>query len=292
MTTTQKSILFLALSLVLTWVVVFGAWAMGWQASPQTATLALALSMFGPAIAALICAFAFEKGRRVEALGLSFKPNWWWLLAWLIPLALAAGAVAFTLLLSGRTYVDIGTTIIAAAEQQDPAQGAQLRDIPHLGLITIAASAIIGGLINTPILTFSEELGWRGYLHHLWRPAGFWRASLATGVVWGIWHAPAILLFGLNYPENRELGVALFVVWCTLLSPIMTLVRDRGGSVWAAGILHGTANAVGGLTLAALSAPGFPWNGIVGIGGFLVLALGVVGVALARPTLAPRSSGA
>jgi membrane protease YdiL (CAAX protease family) len=135
-----------------------------------------------------------------------------------------------------------------------------------------------------PILTLTEELGWRGYLHYLWRPAGFWRASLATGAIWGFWHAPIIYLFGLNYPTERPLGIGLFVIYCMLLAPIMTLVRDRAGTVWAAGLAHGTINAVAGLTIVSLSNPAFPWNGMVGIGGFIALALAVAAIALlARP---------
>ena len=139
-------------------------------------------------------------------------------------------------------------------------------------------------LENGVVLTFSEELGWRGYLHNLWRGAGFWRASLGTGAIWGLWHAPAILLFGLNYPDDRGVGIGLFVAFCMLMSPILTFIRDRGASVWAAGIFHGTFNALGGLTLLTLSNPTFPWNGVVGIGGFAALAVGVAIVALLRPS--------
>jgi uncharacterized protein len=154
----------------------------------------------------------------------------------------------------------------------------------------ICASVIVGALVNAPILTLTEELGWRGYLHDLWRPSGFWRASLGTGAVWGLWHAPAIWFYGLNYPDNAAIGLAMFIVWCMLLSPIMTLVRDRGGSVWAAGLFHGTINAVGGITLSVLSAPVFPWNGIVGIGGFVALALGVLLVVLVQRKQAPAAT--
>jgi hypothetical protein len=62
----------------------------------------------------------------------------------------------------------------------------------------------------------------------------------------------------------------------------MTLIRDRTGSVWAAGLFHGTINAIGGFTMAAVSDPAFPWNGIVGIGGFIALAIGIVIVFLLR----------
>lgn len=279
MSRTAKSIVFLAIAFAVSWGVTIGAHFAGLSRQAQMALPILTLMMTGPAIAALACAFAFEKGRRIEALGLSFKPNAWWLWAWLAPIALAAASVIATVLLSDRSYVDIGAGVRQLAE----AQGQDLSTAPPFLLSTlfiVGASVVLGALINMPILTFTEELGWRGYLYDLWRPGGFWRASLATGAVWGVWHAPAIYLYGLNYPSDRELGVGIFVLFCVLLSPIITLVRERGGSVWAAGLFHGTINAVGGLTLAALSNPVFPWNGIVGLGGFVALALGVGATAL------------
>ncbi|MGQ0532989.1 MAG: CPBP family intramembrane glutamic endopeptidase [Caulobacteraceae bacterium] len=277
MSTTKKSIVFLAIAFAISWAITVGAHFAGLSRSAQMALPILALMMTGPAIAAVICVFAFEKGRRIEALGLRFRPNIWWLFAWLIPIALAAGSVAATVLLSDRGYVDIG----AAARQAAEAQGQDLSAAPPFVLTTpfiVGMSVGLGAVINMPILTFTEELGWRGYLYDLWRPSGFWRASLWAGLVWGVWHAPAIFFYGLNYPSARVLGLALFVAFCVLLSPIITLVRDRGGSVWAAGLFHGTFNAVGGLTIAALSNPVFPWNGIVGIGGFVALAIGVAAV--------------
>lgn len=279
-TTTNKSIAFLALTFTFSWGVAIGGWALGFHNNPGAAIFTLAATMFGPALAALVCAFVFEKNRRVEALGLRFKPNLWWLIAWLIPLALAAASVALTVLLSDREFADIGAQAIETVRAQSPQAADELRNVPHLGLVLVAASVFLGPLFNALLLTFSEELGWRGYLHHLWRPAGFWRASLATGAIWGVWHAPAILLFGHNYPDNREIGAVIFVLFCMLLAPIMTLVRDRGGSVWAAGILHGTINAVAGLTILAIDNPAFPWTGIVGIGGYVALAIGITVIAL------------
>jgi membrane protease YdiL (CAAX protease family) len=291
MTTTRKSAIFLLIAFAVSWTIAIGAHFAGFSQSPQMVVPVLALMMTGPAISALICVFAFEKGRRAEALGLKFKPNVWWLWAWLIPLAIAAAAVAITVLMSDRTYVDIGEATRQAAE----AQGQDLSTAPPFLLSTafiVGASVVLGSLINAPILTFTEELGWRGYLHDLWRPSGFWRASLGTGFVWGLWHAPAIYFYGLNYPANRELGLALFVLFCMLMSPIMTLVRDRAGSVWAAGLFHGTINAVGGLTIVAISNPTFPWNGIVGIGGFVALALGVGATLLLRHSHTPQTATA
>ncbi len=283
MSTATKSAIFLVISFAVTWAIVAGGWAAGLHENLQIGVYVLALSMFGPSIAAVICVFAFEKGRRSAALGLRFKPNWWWLLAWLVPVLLSAGAVALTIALSQHNYADPGAGLIAATQALSPQAADQLRNMPYLTVIVLVQSLVLGALVNTVILTFSEELGWRGYLYDLWRGAGFWRYSLATGAIWGVWHAPMIYLFGHNYPDDRLLGVGLFTVFCILLSPIMTLIRDRGKSVWAAGIFHGTFNALGGLTVLMVGGAPFPWNGIVGIGGFVALALGLLVVVLLQP---------
>lgn len=279
MSATKKSIAYLVLAFGISWGIGIGAYYSGLK---DTIGLVgtLAATMVGPAIAALICAFAFEKGNRVQALGLGGRWSLWWFAAWIIPILLVAGAVAFTLLLGDRTYTDIGQAVLAASgsTQEIPPEAEMFVSTPFIVGVAISFAA----LINWPILTFTEELGWRGYLHHLWRPAGFWRASLATGFVWALWHIPAIALYGLNYPGQPVLGIGLFVVWCMLLSPIMTHIRDRTNSVWSAGLFHGTLNAIGALSLAAISDPAFPWNGIVGIGGFVALAIGVAIIALVR----------
>lgn len=283
MSRTMKSAIFLALAFAVSWSIAIGGHASGLRESlgPAAPSVLLSAMMCGPAIAALICVIAFEKGRRGEALGLRFKPNLWWLWAWAIPIALALIAVAATILLGGRDYVDIGSGIRQAVEAQGqtiPEASAAMVTTP----VIIGMAITLGALINAPILTFTEELGWRGYLYDLWRPGGFWRAALGTGFVWGVWHAPAIYFYGLNYPGQPALGIALFTPFCMLLAVIITHVRERSGSVVAAGIFHGCFNAVGGLTLAAVSNPVFPWNGIVGIGGFIALGLAAAGVALLR----------
>lgn len=284
MSVRMKSIVFLALAFAVSWAIAIGGHFAGLPANLAAAVLFL--MMTGPAIAALVCAIAFEKGRRIKALGLGGRWTWWWAAAWLIPIALAITSVLATVLLSDRSYVDLGEAVRAMAE----AQGQDASEAPPLLLSTpfiLAMSAVVGAAINWPLLTITEELGWRGYLHDLWRPFGFWRAALGTGFVWGVWHAPAIFFYGLNYPDDKLFGIGLFTAYCMLLSPLLTLVRDRTNSVWAAGLFHGAINAVGGLTLLALSSQSFPWNGIVGIGGFIALALGVALIAaFYRP--APR----
>ena len=67
MSTTRKSIIFLAIAFAISWGITLGAHFSGLkdQLGPAGATAILVAMMTGPAIAAVICAFAFEKGRRV-----------------------------------------------------------------------------------------------------------------------------------------------------------------------------------------------------------------------------------
>jgi membrane protease YdiL (CAAX protease family) len=283
MSTTAKSIVFLAITFAISWGVAIGGHFSGLRDAmgPYGPIAILTVMMAGPAIAAIICAQAFEKGRRIAALGLHFKPNLWWLIAWIIPIAIVVASVVVTLLLTDQHYVDLGeaTRRTVESQGQDPSQ------IPPFmlsSLFIIGMSVTLGPLINTFVLTFTEELGWRGYLYDLWRPHGFWRTAIVTGVIWGLWHAPAIYLFGLNYPTEPALGMGIFTAYCVPLAIIFTHVRERGGSVWAAGIMHGTFNAVPGLSILSLSAPEFPWTGIVGIGGMIALVIGALVVALLR----------
>ncbi|MES1199848.1 MAG: CPBP family intramembrane glutamic endopeptidase [Pseudomonadota bacterium] len=286
MSITAKSIIFLVLTFTLSWGVTLVGVAVGANTTPTGAFFALFAMMFGPSIAALICAMSFERGHVREALGLKWTPNWFWLLAWLGAFALGAVAIGLTVALDHGQFADPAQNLaMQVAAHASPAAVAKFRAIPPnvLDVILIAQVIGLGSLINIPALVFTEELGWRGYLYTLWRPSGFWRSALATGAIWGVWHAPAIYFYGHNYPDNRLIGVPMFVLFCTLLAPIMTYVRDRGRSVIAPAILHGMINATAGFAALCLSGATFPWNGVVGIGGLIALALGVFVVGVVQP---------
>ena len=65
MSTTGKSMVFLALTFALSWGAAIGGWALGAANRLEGTLVSLMLMMTGPAIAALVCAFSFEKGRRL-----------------------------------------------------------------------------------------------------------------------------------------------------------------------------------------------------------------------------------
>jgi membrane protease YdiL (CAAX protease family) len=168
---------------------------------------------------------------------------------------------------------DFPAGLAALARQQgfelDPAL---LAEQPPLW-VTVLGAMFAGGTINT-LFAIGEEAGWRGYLWTLLRPQGFWRASLITGVIWGLWHTP-VIADGHNYGDAYWgfpwLGVGVMVIFTLALSPIHGLIRDRTGTAWAPALLHGTLNALGGL-VAVLIAGGHPLVvGVAGLAGAIAL---------------------
>ncbi|WP_255266051.1 CPBP family glutamic-type intramembrane protease [Microbacterium hominis] len=94
-----------------------------------------------------------------------------------------------------------------------------------------------------------EELGWRGWLLPKLMPLGAIPAILISGVIWGLWHAPLILL-GYNYPGVPGwLGLTAMTEMCIVFGAIFGWLRLRSDSVWPAALAHAAFNGAGGTYL-------------------------------------------
>lgn len=137
------------------------------------------------------------------------------------------------------------------------------------------AALPVGALFNS-IFAFGEEIGWRGWLVPALRPLGTWPALLLTGVIWGIWHSPVILL-GYNFGRTDITGVLFMIGGCVAWGILLGWVRLRSASVWPAVIAHGSLNAAGGLVvLFAAAQPDLALAGPLGVAAWIVLALVVL----------------
>lgn len=123
--------------------------------------------------------------------------------------------------------------------------GVALPPLAVLIPLTVGQGALAGLTING-LFGFGEEYGWRGVLADLLRPLGLVRATAVTGVLWGLWHAPIILL-GHNYGAEWGWGIPVMVAWTVPFSFLLTWTRERTGSVLAPAMLHGAYNGVAGL---------------------------------------------
>lgn len=120
---------------------------------------------------------------------------------------------------------------------------------PLLGAATVGA--LVAGFTVNGLFAFGEEYGWRGWLADELRPLGAVRANLVTGVLWGVWHGPLILM-GFNYGDYGRIGTAFMVALCIPLSFLLWRTREVTGSLLAPAVLHGAINGFAGVFLIVL----------------------------------------
>lgn len=138
--------------------------------------------------------------------------------------------------------------------------------------LQIGASIIIAPLFNT-LFAFGEELGWRGFLLPKLMPLGEWNAIILSNVIWGLWHAPAIVQ-GHNYPGYPVWGILMMVVFTMLVGIIFSWLYLNTESPWTPALAHGSLNAVASLSVIFL-VPGFD----LAIGGTLASLMGWIPLA-------------
>ncbi len=113
-------------------------------------------------------------------------------------------------------------------------------------LLVAISGVVAGATVNLPF-TLGEEIGWRGFLFKQLENQSWLKRSLITGTIWGLWHAPLILM-GHNYPDHPYLGILMMVFFCVSLSFPMDWIRRKTGSILGPGALHGMINAAAGGT--------------------------------------------
>ena len=105
----------------------------------------------------------------------------------------------------GGTHLNITALFSEIAQSQGAAPPPPSRSTcrPWALLYVIALfSGLVAGVTINGLFAFGEEYGWRGFLMDELRPLGAVRANLLTGVLWGLFHAPIILL-GYNFDPYR-----------------------------------------------------------------------------------------
>ena len=251
--------LFAILALGLAWLVALPLWLN--PSSPVIAQLVVPAMMFTPAIAvALVALLTRQKGfwRYVAAWPMAPIGRFvgLCLLGLLGPLALVIVGV-ITVSMLGLVDLDLEHLSGFAAQLEVVSMGAELPD-PHVIAVVQLISIPVAAVLPNGILAFGEELAWRGWLTTALRPTGVWPTLLITGVLWGLWHAPIILL-GHDYGRTDIWGVLLMVGACVAWGMFFGWLRLRSRSLWPAVLAHGSLNASAGLIM-VLMAAGSPYR--------------------------------
>ncbi|UWZ82412.1 CPBP family intramembrane glutamic endopeptidase [Occallatibacter riparius] len=192
--------------------------------------------MWCPGVAALLASAI--TARSLKAIGWTTKLKWLGV-GWLIPISYATfayGSVWLTGLggLPKDTFMPRARLTLGM-----PGQPEWLVIAAALGFICILS------VLPSMIASLGEEIGWRGFLvPELSRWLGPQAAVVASGIVWALWHLPAIVWGGYGGEGTpKTYQVACFTAMVILSAIVMGWLRLKSGSIWPTAIAHATHNA-------------------------------------------------
>lgn len=270
----KKGIHYIVLTCLLSWVIAGMAIGLGLhEAKGLSYTIFAATYMLLPAICAIILQKTYKE-KLFSNLNISLRFNRWFLVAGVIPILYAFITLGVNLLFPNVSFSANYEGLLSSlpAEQATLIEEQLSKYPPVILLLITLVQAIIAGYTINAFFALGEELGWRGYLLKALKGKKFFSVSLITGFIWGLWHFPLILI-GHNYPQHPFIGVVMMIIWCILLSPVITYIVIKSKSVITAAIYHGTLNAIAGISVLYLAGGNDLTNGVTGIAGFITLLL-------------------
>ena len=248
----KATIKYLIWTFLIAWIMQVAVAVLAQNGLMMVGRLVMSVMMFAPLLGVLLA------GQSLSGLGwkLRLKRNIKLLLAaWFLPAVLtAAGAVLYFLVfpghfdLSGEYLVSVGG---AEALEQLQAQGITY---PVYILISVVGCLTYAPLVNM-VLALGEEAGWRGFLYpQLKAKFGKRKSWLIGGVIWGMWHWPAMWLIGYEYGTDYVgfpvVGMLIFCIFTTAAGILCDWLYEKTQCIWAPSIFHGAINAAGTVPLA------------------------------------------
>ncbi|MFF4160161.1 CPBP family intramembrane glutamic endopeptidase [Streptomyces sp. NPDC001678] len=183
---------------------------------------------FMPALAAVVVRrWVTREGFAGAGLRPRFRSAWpYYLAAWLGPLVFAAMAVGLAWALEWR--------VPGPAALADLAGG--LSAWVFVPLLMAAVPLL------TPVY-WGEEFGWTAFLRQRLFPGRPVRATMATGLIWAVWHYPLAFTGYIEF-SCVPLGLAVWTVSFLFQEMLLGWLYDRSGSVWVVSLAHGGNNMV------------------------------------------------
>lgn len=284
---------FLATAFAGAWLVCVPLWLAPRHLAEPWARVVLGAMMYTPALGVLVATRLRRTPGLARRLGLGFGGSFrrcvpYFLFA-LLAVPLLAIAAPFVGALFGLYHPDVAHLSGYREALGHALAGRRMSLSPGLVVAAQLASIPVVAFVPNGLLAFGEELGWRGYLLPRLLPLGQWPALLIVGVVWGLWHAPALLL-GFNYPQHHRLGVLVMVGFTVVLGILFGWLRLSTGSIWPSVLAHGAINASAGAVALFVRAGTHFDTALVAISGVTgwILPLLVIGALVAMRRLPVR----
>lgn len=248
---TKKRIgIYLLITFGLVWGITIGYLLCGGSYEDSAMQFILMFSMLCPSIAALVTRKITKEGFAVTGrdslmLGIDLKnKKWiWFVLAFFMPVL----------------YSDFGILIyyVIFPEAFDPGM-LDMIEIPRSMLFLVPVAGITYSALLCSFGALGEEIGWRSYLYpKLEELFGTNKAVLFGGIIWGLWHFPAIYAghnFGHGYFGEPWTGFVVFTIFTIVIGSILFYLTKKTGSVWAAAFMHAANNVFfGGGTILGMT---------------------------------------
>jgi membrane protease YdiL (CAAX protease family) len=269
---------YVVLACGLAWLAALPLWLGDGLREPYAVPL-MAGVMYTPALAVLIVLAVLRpipRGSRLRFLGLwPLRPAkrvvGMALIGLLVPPVLVLAGTALSVLCGWLTVDLVGFSGFGEMLAASVPPGTPLPPTGVLVAVQAASIPVAGATVNA-VAAFGEELGWRGFLVPALRRWGTWPALLLSGLIWGLWHAPLILL-GYNFGRTDITGVLLMTGGCVVLGVLFGWLRLRSASLWPAVFAHGALNASAAMYLWFFAAGSKPDPALVlplGVSGWIV----------------------
>ena len=278
----KKIGLYIIFSFAFSWTIALGMALTHIKLSSIVGTLLLAgLYMPGPALATFVIQkYIYKEGFKQYGWTFDKKAIKWILLTPLLFLALTILTFAIVGLL-GNTHLIIGFGELDFTQEHF---NLKLRELardkidldtvefpiipPVLAFFAMLTQATIGGsTISLPFM-FGEEFGWRGLMLNETKGLGFLKANIFIGLVWGIWHLPAILM-GHNYPHYPYFGIIMMTLFTISVAPLFAYARIKTKSILGSCMLHGMLNATGAMYLLFIANGNELYSSVAGWAGII-----------------------
>lgn len=242
----RKVALFYGLTMLMSHGSVLLFMALGGSFRSPSRVLFAQLASLVPALCAIVLQRWVYREPVRDSLALRARPNRWFLVAWLLPPVIFAGTLGASLVVAGIPY---SPTLAGAVERAMLTQdqiGLLIHTSERLGLPPLLLLLLPGLVMGPTICMFAgcgEEIGWRGFLYRELDGLGFWRGTLLTNLLWGLWHVP-LIAWGYGYPDHPIAGIFLLLFYMQLLGVVLAYLRARSQSSIAAGLFHASSNAM------------------------------------------------
>lgn len=194
--------------------------------------------MWSPGISAILTCLIL--GRSISSLPWRWgKWRWNWY-AWLLPIAygLIIYLPVWVFEFGGSSFGNVDTL----SDWTNQITGRKEPNIVAILLAVVMLATI--GMVGSASRALGEEIGWRGFM--IWemrKIMPFWAVGVFSGLIWAVWHWPAILFTDYNAGEGSfVLQMFIFTMAIAPQGIVYAYFAFKSESLWPAVILHASHN--------------------------------------------------